>query len=294
MPKTSRSLFLAYLALGVSVLSLGFSPIFVRWANAPGIVASFYRVGIAALVMALPFYRRIRKGAELPLWAIRIAVFGGLVFAGDIAFWATGVMLSGATNPTLLANVAPLWVGLGALLLFHEKLNAKFWAGLLLAIAGAAVVLGFDTLRGTTLGLGTFFGLLSSIFYGSYFLITQRGRETLDSLTYFWLSATGSTVALLFLALAFQQPLIGYPPPTYLNFIAMGLINQVLGYLAMNYALGHLPATLVSATSLGQPVVTAILAGPLLGESIRAWQVVGGLAVLIGVYLVHRSQNRAQ
>jgi drug/metabolite transporter (DMT)-like permease len=294
MPKTSRHIFLAYLALGVSVLSLGLSPIFVRWANAPGIVSSFYRLGIAALVMTLPFCRQIRKGVELPPWAVRAAIFGGLFFAGDIAFWATGVMLSGAMNPTLLANAAPLWVGLGALLFFREKLNAKFWLGLLLAIAGAAIVLGLDTYRGTTLGLGTFFGLLSSIFYGCYVLITQRGRETLSSLTYFWFSATGSTIALFILTLVFQQPLIGYSVPTYLNFIAMGLINQALGYLAINYALGHLPATLVSATLLGQPVVTAILAGPLLGESIHAWQVMGGLVVLIGVYLVHRSRNQTQ
>jgi drug/metabolite transporter (DMT)-like permease len=60
----------------------------------------------------------------------------------------------------------------------------------------------------------------------------------------------------------------------------------------INYALGYLPASIVSPTLLGQPVVTAILAGPLLGEDLSAWQILGGLAVLIGVYLVHHSRRR--
>jgi drug/metabolite transporter (DMT)-like permease len=69
----------------------------------------------------------------------------------------------------------------------------------------------------------------------------------------------------------------------------MGLISQVIGYLAINYALGHLPASLVAPTMLGQPVMTALLALPLLGERLTQGQVLGGVAVLAGVYIVHRS-----
>jgi drug/metabolite transporter (DMT)-like permease len=291
MAGSHPSHFPAYLALGVGILSLGFSAIFVRWANAPGPVTSFYRVAIAVLLLAWPFYRRVKARGHLPRRGLHTALLGGLFFAADLAFWSTGVVLSGATNPTLLANTAPLWVGLGALVLFREKLNATFWTGLLLALAGAAVILGLDSLRAVSFGLGTLFGLLAGIFYGSYFLITQRGRETLDSLTYFWLAAASSTLALLALNLALHQPLIGYPAPTYLNFLALGLVTQVLGYLAINYALGYLPASIAAPTLLGQPVVTAMLAGPLLGEALSPWQILGGASVLTGMVLVHRSRH---
>ena len=40
----SESATLPYLALAVGILSLGFSAIFVRWAQAPGIITSFYRM----------------------------------------------------------------------------------------------------------------------------------------------------------------------------------------------------------------------------------------------------------
>ena len=286
------SRFSAYLALGVGILSLGFSAIFVRWANAPGIVTSFYRMAIATALLAWPFYRRVKATGSLSRRGLRFAVLGGLFFTGDLALWATGVVLSGATNPTLLANTAPLWVGLGALVLFRERLKAMFWVGLMLAMTGAAVILGLDSLRAVSFGLGTLFGLLAGIFYGGYFLITQRGRKTLDSITYFWPAAVSSTLGLLILCLALRQPLTGYPTSAYLNFLALGLVSQVSGYLAINYALGHLPASIVAPTMLGQPVATAILAGPLLGETLSLWQVLGGLAVLAGVYVVHRSQRQ--
>jgi drug/metabolite transporter (DMT)-like permease len=42
---------------------------------------------------------------------------------------------------------------------------------------------------------------------------------------------------------------------------------------------------------LGQPVITALLAGPLLGEKLVLTQILGGTAVLVGVYAVHRSRQ---
>jgi drug/metabolite transporter (DMT)-like permease len=289
---TDRShLLRAYLALGIAILSLGFSAVFVRWANAPGIVAGFYRVAIPTAVLAWPFYRRSKALGGLSRLGLRFALLGGLFYAADLGLWATGVMMSGATNPTLLANTAPLWVGLGTLVLFRERLRPMFWAGLLLAMAGAVIILGFDSLRAVTLGAGTTLGLLAGVFYGGYFLVTQRGRETLDSFNYFWVAAASSSVAFYVSCLVFRQPLTGYPTSAYLNFLGLGIVSQGFGYMAMNYALGYLPASIVAPTMLGQPVATAILAVALLGETLSLWQVLGGLAVLAGVYVVNRSQQ---
>ena len=82
----------------------------------------------------------------------------------------------------------------------------------------------------------------------------------------------------------------GFTSKTYFNLLALGLISQGVGLLAINYVQGFLPATIVSTTLLGQPVVTALLAGSLLGEKLQPLQIVGGAAVLLGVYIVHRSR----
>jgi drug/metabolite transporter (DMT)-like permease len=285
-----RHQFLAYLSLAAGLGALGFSAIFVRLAEVPGSVASFYRMAIGLLFLTIPFLYS-RRGKPMPSWsAVCVALLGGFFFAIDLIFWATGVVLSGATNPTLMSNTAPLWVGLGSLLIFREKPPARFWMGLLVAMCGAALVLGLDALKSFDLGLGTLFGLIAGVFYGGYFLITQRGRRQLDAISYFWFSVLGAVVVVFFVNLAIGNPLLGYSNRSYLALLGLGVISQGLGWLAINNAQGHLPATLVSPTLLGQPVLTGLIAGPVLGEFLEPLQIVGGLAVLVGVYIVHRSR----
>jgi drug/metabolite transporter (DMT)-like permease len=309
---------LPYLALVAGIIGLGFSGIFVRWANAPGAVSGFYRVAIALAVMTLPALHQARAeaarrapapgsaagaglgrpaaptapaGALFSRRHLALAALSGLLFAGDLAAWNTSILMTSAANSTLLANTSPLWVGLGALLLFRERLRGMFWGGLLLAMGGAAVILGQDYLTHPTLGAGDLLALLAGFFYGGYFLAMQRAREALSPLVAWWVSAATSALGLLVLAMALGQPLTGYPPATWLNLAAVALVTQVGAYVSISYALGHLPASLVAPTLLGQPVLTALLAVPLLGEPLDWVQVAGGALVLSGIYIVHRARR---
>jgi drug/metabolite transporter (DMT)-like permease len=67
----------------------------------------------------------------------------------------------------------------------------------------------------------------------------------------------------------------------------------MIGYLAISYALGHLPASVVAPTLIGQPILTAILAIPLLGEIPAPIQWIGGAIALAGIYIVNQSHMRA-
>jgi len=281
----------AYLALGFGILSLGFSAIFVRAADAPGTMTAFYRMAIGSSVMLLPFIGQARRkpiaDTKRGLW---LSVLGGIFFALDLTFWTTGVVMSGAAIPTLMANTAPVWVGLGAWLIFREKQGAIFWGGLLLALTGTVVILSQDFSRNMSFGIGGGFGLLAAVFYGAYQLVTQQARSQVRTLPYFWLATTTSAVFLLFLNLTLDRSFVGYDRFTYLNFLAIGLLVQVFGWLAINYAQGHLPAAIVSATLLAQPVLTAVIAWLLLDEAFTLWQVIGGAATIAGIYVVHRSR----
>lgn len=279
----------AYLALAFSLIGMGLSGIFVSLAGAPGATAGFYRMGIATVVLTIPFMRRVRVEGPPNRHETLIALLAGVFFAGDLFFWNTGILISGATNPTLMGNTAPIWVGLGAMIFFKERPGRMFWIGLLVAIAGAAVILGVDALN--DVGLGTLFGIFSGMFYGAYFLVVQRSRQQLKTLTSFWISSAGSAVALAVLARILDQPLTGYSIDTYLYLLGLSLITHVSGQMAIAYALGYLPASLVSPTLLLQPVLTGILAVPILGEALTLVQILGGAAVLLGVYIVHRSRT---
>src|SRR5690606_6540982 len=260
--------------------------IFVALAGAPGAVSAFYRMAVAVVFLALPYFRGVRHQSDRPnRHEILVALLAGLFFAGDLFFWNSGILISGATNPTLMGNTAPIWVGIGAMIFFKERPGRLFWVGLAVALGGAAVILGADALN--DVGLGTFFGILSGMFYGGYFLVVQRSRQKLNTLTSFWLSAVGSAAALALVARLLGQPLTGYSTVSYVYMIALGLVVQVGGQMGISYALGYLPASIVSPTLLMQPVLTGLLAIPILGQPLTFVQIVGGAAVLVGIYIVH-------
>ena len=280
----------AYLALTVGILSISFSAILVRWANAPGAVNGFYRQAIAMIALAWPFFRYVRRHGAPPRRETLVAAAAGLFFAADLVLWNSGILISGAATPTLMANTAPLWVGLGAMLFFHEHLGGRFWLGLGLAMAGAAAILGADI--SGHVGLGAFFGLMAGVFYGGYMLVMQRSRRKLPALPAFWIAGVSATGLLLLTALVRQDPLIGYSLTTWLSFLGLGLVTQVLGQLLVSYSLGALPASIVSPTLLIQPALTVVWAIPLLGEIPTAWHVAGGVALIAGVYLVNRGREK--
>jgi len=282
---------LAYVALFVGLAGIALSAIFVKWAGVPGAPSGFYRMAIAACVMAVPFGMQFRR--HTPLWSrhVGFAILAGLFFAGDLATWNTAILIGSAANATLFGNTSPLWVGLGAMVLFKERLGRPFWIGMLVALAGVVVILSHDLRAHPTIGRGDMLGLMAGFCYGLFFLATQRARTGLGSLSVWWISAATSAVALLVVGLFLGQPFSGYSTASWMNLLTLALVVQVLGWMSISYALGHLPASIVSTTLLAQPVLTAIAAVPLLGETLTTEQLVGGLLVLVGIYLVHRGNT---
>lgn len=282
--------FLPYLALIAGVFALSLSSLFIRWADAPGPVTTFYRM-LVAITILLPLYaRQPGELRRLDRRWIFLPVLGGLFTALDQATWSTAIQTTRVANATLLNNIAPLWVALVAALIWREKLNGLFWSGLLLAIGGAGVVLGGDMLARPQLNAGNLLALISSLFYAAYFLFTQRGREHFSALTYVFLITVTCCVSLLVFNLSVHNGLWGFSTQTLLIFIGAGLISQVIGYFSTAYALGKLPASVVAPSMIAQPVLTALLAIPLAGETLVPAQWIGGLVVLTGIYLVNRSR----
>ena len=87
-------------------------------------------------------------------------------------------------------------------------------------------------------------------------------------------------------------PVTGYPWQTYFVFIAIGVFCQAVGYTSIVYALGHLPASIVSPTMVAQIVFTSLLAIPLTGENLSLIQILGGVIVIGGIILVNLSRSR--
>jgi drug/metabolite transporter (DMT)-like permease len=278
----------AYAALAVGILCISFSAILTKWAGVPGPVSGFFRVAIATLALAPFAGAGARRTLTLGRGMLGLALLAGVWFAGDLAVWNTSLGYTSAANSTLLGNTSTLWVSIFSLFVLRERLRGAFWAGAALALVGAAIIVGPDLRAEGTLALGDALALVSSLFYAAYLLTTSRVRRTAGTLEYMWLSSLGATGVLLVYCLATGLPLTGYSANTYAILVALALISHVAGWLCINYALGHLRASLTSVSLLAQPVITALLSVPLLAEALAPAQIGGAALVLAGIYLANR------
>lgn len=281
-----------YLSLLSGLFFMSFSAVLIKGAETPGIVTVFYRMTIGALVLSGPFLWHILRNAPVIQGkGLFLALLAGGCFAGDMALWSTGVVASNATLPTLFANLAPLWVGLGAMAFFREKHNFLFWIGTLVAVAGMFILIGRgvsaqgNVLRGILLGGG------AGLFYSIFYLLSQSGRRLLDTLTFLFVFTATASILLGVVTFVSGYSFTGYSLSSWFNFIALGVGVQVVGWFLINYAQGFLPATLVAPTLLGQPILTALWAYIFLHESLLPYQLVGGMVVVVGIYIVHYSRN---
>ena len=283
-----------YIALVIGIVALSLSAMFVRWSEAPGPIVGFYRLLISSFLLTPLFIQQQKKLGPIDKKYLIFPILAGIFTAFDFAFWNSSLEFTTAANATLLGNTAPLWVALFALFIFREKLRGVFWLGLVVALTGAVLVMGSDFLSHPTLGLGDLMASTAAIFYASYQLTTQRGRKHIDPLRYMWLVGISATIGMFIMNLVLGNSFTGYSTQTWVIFFVTAIVSQMIGYLSITYALGHLPASVVSPTLIGQPILTTILAIPMLGEIPNTIQWVGGAIALAGIYIVNQSHLQSQ
>lgn len=273
------------------MIALTLSPLFVRWADAPGMMTSFYRMLITTLVLTPFLVHWVIKNGRLNLTLFVLPIIAGVFTSLDHAFWCSALERTSVANSALLNNISPVWVALFAMIVWHERLNGRFWFALIAVLVGAATVLGSTVLMRPDFALGDALAVISSFFYAGYFIISQKGRRRLDTLPFIWIVTFTAMVCLFLYTRLMGMPLGGYSRETYKTFFQAALISQLGGFFLVTYTLGKLPASIVAPTMVIQPVLSALLAIPLAGEPLMLSQVVGGAVTLGGIYLINTSQN---
>jgi drug/metabolite transporter (DMT)-like permease len=219
----------------------------------------------------------------------------GFAFAGDLAFWHSSIQLTSVANSTLLANFASIFVTLAAWIFLGERPSVLFVAGLGVALAGIALLVHTSLELSPTGLLGDALGVVTAMFYAGYILavkgLRDRGETTLH------LMAATSTITALFLlpvALASGEQMLPASAFGWWMLVGLALVSHAAGQGLIAHALASLPAAFSSVSLLFQPVVAAFFAWALLSESLVPLQVLGGLVVLVGIYLARRGSSAGQ
>ncbi|MBN2765024.1 MAG: DMT family transporter [Paludibacteraceae bacterium] len=172
---TKNNPWLHYFLLLFGVLCISWSAIFVKLAGVSGVSSGFYRL-LFGMLGIIPVWLYFRKPIH-DKFGVMIAVICGVLFAADIVLWNTSIMLSKATISTLLANLAPVWVGLGALIFMKEKPRGTFWWGTALSLVGVVLIVGFDEIVHAKLNTGSLVSYCSKCFLWCLFANGAQREE---------------------------------------------------------------------------------------------------------------------
>jgi drug/metabolite transporter (DMT)-like permease len=286
---------LALLALFLGVTGIGFAPLLVRMSAVGPSATAFYR-----LVFALPFlwawmFRERTSRPELAqpatgrdYWHLGLA---GLLFVGDLSIWHVSLFYTSVANSTLLTNCAPIFVTLGGWLLFKEKVSKLFLLGMILALAGAMMLVGESLSLKKEHLVGDILALVAALFYSGYLLSVKFLRARFSGPTILAWSGLISCPGFLLVAAASHENLWPGHLKGWLVVITLALLSHVGGQTLIAYAFGHLPAGFTSLGLLWQPVVAGLLAWLLLHEPLSSIQMTGGIIVLAGIALANQSRR---
>jgi drug/metabolite transporter (DMT)-like permease len=284
----------AYLALVIGIVAIAWSAIFIRWAPIPGPASAFYRLLIAGVLLWPYLLLRHRHTLRITRRSFWMAMLGGLFFAGDLGCYNTAVLHTSAANAVLLSTNAPIVVGVLSWVLLGRAPRPIFWLGLAIATSGSLLIVSRDLAQGASFGRADFLAIATSVFFGGYLMVTEHVRNQVASLALLGISLFSSMLCLgLFDVLLGISMSVPHDAKIWSGLLGMGIISQLIGYFALTYALGHLPATVTSVTLLAQAPVTALLAFILLAEKYSWLQAAGALLVLAGIFTVNL-QNTSQ
>lgn len=287
-----------WIILFLGIVCISVSAIFVKEAHVNGISSAFYRI-FFAIIFILPFYIRT-KNKNMSYKGICICLLGGMFFAFELVFWNIAVIISNATFPTLIVNLSSIWVGIGAMILFKEKLNHFHWIGNGIAMLGIAVLIGISNIVEMKVDRGFIFSIIASIFLALYVLSVKQVRLQNSTLQVVFFTFLGSVVTLFICCIITKSELYGFSSISWIYLLCLGLITQVGGYFLINFSLGYIDSSKVSIFTLVQPILTAIFAVIILNESFAMHHIIGGFLVLIGLFIAiaikdaHLRQNVRQ
>lgn len=275
----------AVLAIGVVAVSC--AAVLIREADAPALVIAAYRMGLAAVPAgALALATGRERASEDGLWAWPL--LAGTFLALHFGFWIASLQQTSVITSVVLVTTTPVFVGLASPFVLGERVATATWAGIGIAIVGAALMVTEDVGEGLGTVVGDMYALLGAIFAAGYLMIGRRARPHLSWVRYVGVVYPVAAVLLVVSVLVAGEPFTGYSTKTFVMLGLLALVPQLVGHSAINWALAYVPAALVAVAILGEPVGATTLAALILGEMPSVFAVGGGLLVLAGVYVVLR------
>jgi len=276
-------------ALSISVASASTAAILIRLTSARPLAIAALRMSFAALLL-LPFLgvEGVRRLTMLDRRDARALLAIGFCLAMHFALWVTSLRYTSVAASVLMVSTSPIFVALFGRMLLRERIASMAAVGIALAIAGmASIVLSRGALPGDL--RGTTMSILAAVAVSGYLIGGRRLRQRVALVTYAFCVYAAAAMVLLIMAAFTGAKLVGLRPRDYAMLILLGIVPSHLGHTLYNYLLRYLDAKVIAVSTLGEPLLSSLLAYAILGESPGAAMFLGAPLVLLGIYLTAKA-----
>jgi drug/metabolite transporter (DMT)-like permease len=275
----------AFAALISGSAMLAFGPLLVRLADTGPVAAAFWRLSLALPVLILLALReRHRLATIAPVASTRLillCLFAGLFFAADLASWHLGILLTQMANATLFGNSASIILAIWAIVAARRWPHLSEVAAVILAIAGALLLMGASVETSRERLVGDLLCLLAGILYAGYMLAMQRARGSLGPWQTLAISTAAGCLPLLGFASLLGEAIL---PSDWTPVLLLALSSQLIGQGLLVYALPHFTPLVIGLALLVQPAMAALIGWASYGEHLSGAEFAG--AILVGAALV--------
>jgi drug/metabolite transporter (DMT)-like permease len=264
------------------------------------------RCGIALPVLAVAAWLERRRGnARLTVRGRWLARVSGAFLAADLIVWSHSITDVGAGLGTVVTNMQVVIVTLLAWAVLGERPRRSLLIALPVMLCGLAGVGGLtgSEAYGANPGLGVALGIAVAALYAIYILTLRQATThhapasgpagawrppVVESL---FQATVGATAGSAVLGLILRDFRLGPAWPALGWLVLLALTSQVLGWLLITTSMPRLPAWLVSALLLVQPIGSLVLSAAFLRERPSLAQL-GGVSLMLAGVLIAASGRR--
>ncbi len=281
------------LVMGVGLAAVSLSAIFIRLADAPGVVVAAYRMVLASLIL-LPWTLRALKRTPLTRQNAGYAVLAGLLLGVHFATWISSLSYTSVAASTSLGTTTPVWVAVMSWLVLGFAPSFSTLLGMLIAILGGALIgFGGGVSEASSAPLtGNVLALIGAVAAAAYLLLGRAAQNRgLGLQAYIGVAYGVAALSLVPLPLLLGLSYSAYSPTTFFWILLLALIPQLIGHTSYNYAVKHLDPAVVATVILLEPIGASLLALMFFTEIPPLPTLVGALVLLIGVAVTARNSR---
>jgi drug/metabolite transporter (DMT)-like permease len=257
----------------------------------PPVTITFFRCFIAFLILLPIGLQELKKNRSLLLqeWKpiVSLSLSGIVLFN---LFLYASLQFTSSTNVAVIETTTPVFSVILGMLFLKERLNRVQYIGIFLSLIGAIWVItkgSWTIISQLQFNLGDVLVLLAVIAWAVYSLLIKQHSHKFP--------LYGSLAVMLFLAVVVLLPFAALEwrtgilhlvePQLIFGLLYLGIFPSVLALIFWNKGVAAIGPSRASIFLNLLPVFTIIGAVLFLGENVSIVQVIGGIVVVVGVYL---------